>query len=109
MARRPCSHPGCGGYAAYRGRCPEHVKEYERDLDTRRAGRRVYNSKRWKLLRRRKLFENPLCERCGAIAEHVHHKEGVNVVTWELEALESLCPKCHGQETRHEQLNGSAA
>lgn len=67
----------------------EFYEEKGEGRSVERAGYHAYRSKRWRILRRRKLFEDPLCERCGAIAAEVHHIEGVEVVTWEMEKLES--------------------
>lgn len=110
--RRPCLEPGCSSDAEQGlPRCAEHQREHTRAKDqrTERAGQRVYRTKRWQILRRRKLFHDPLCERCGAIATEVHHIKGVEVSTWEMEQLESLCASCHAKETRAEQLRGSGA
>jgi hypothetical protein len=42
--------PGCGTPALQRGRCQAHSAQYERSIN--RASRRVYDSRRWRLLRR---------------------------------------------------------
>lgn len=70
----------------------------------KRVGKTVYNSKRWKYLRRHKLHFDPLCEQCGVIATDVHHKHGVVADPWALDGLEALCHSCHSKVTRAEQV-----
>lgn len=103
MPKRLCLEPRCPDPAVHRGRCRTHSAMRERTRTKR--GRNVYGTKRWKLLRRRKLHLISLCERCGAIATDVHHKAGVEADPWSIEGLESLCHGCHSQETRKEQLS----
>lgn len=72
---------------------------------------KLYNSKRWKLLRRAYLQQHPLCERCqreGFVraAVDVHHKTPIESAKTEQEMeylayniggnnLEALCIPCH--------------
>jgi 5-methylcytosine-specific restriction endonuclease McrA len=101
---RICSARACPNPASYRGRCQSHAREYNRE--TRSANVKVYSSKRWQLTRRSKLFDTPLCERCGTIATDVHHKIDLSAGgdPWALEGLESLCASCHARHTRATQL-----
>lgn len=69
-----------------------------------------YKSKRWQKLRREKLIQNPLCERCMSkgiynSAYIIHHKDYVtdknymdDTVFYNLDNLESLCIECHNKE-----------
>jgi 5-methylcytosine-specific restriction enzyme A len=99
--QRPCLEAGCPEFAVYRGRCAEHARINERDI--LRIGRAVYATKRWRILRRRKLRANPICERCDRrLATDVHHKRGVAVDPWSWGELESLCHSCHSRETARE-------
>lgn len=100
--RGVCAEAGCPDPPSYRGRCQRHARAKEQR--TNRAGRKVYNSRRWKILRRHKLGLNPICERCDeALAVDVHHKHGVLNDPWSVDALEALCKACHSRETRREQ------
>lgn len=81
---------------------------------------RLYNNKKWKKVRLAYIMEHPLCERClsrGVIngnSIQIHHKqspfdEGLTEVerlerllSWD--NLESICPKCHGNEHRKQQI-----
>ena len=82
MVHRPCSEPGCGRYAdpKGRGKCLEHRRAAERERGrVRRADakerNRFYARKRWAVVRRAKLYDDPICETegCETLAEHVHH------------------------------------
>lgn len=100
---QPCSEPGCPEFASYRGRCRSHASANSRNRD--QVGKQVYNSKRWAILRRRKLNLNPICEDCNErLATDVHHRHGVEVDPWSLSGLESLCHSCHSRITRQEQI-----
>ena len=70
--------------------------------------RQIYNSQRWKKLRRVKLIQNPLCEIClkdGKIvpAVDIHHKDSFTNYTGQLryykaydfDNLLSVCKQCH--------------
>lgn len=69
-----------------------------------------YKSKRWQKLRRQKLIQNPMCERCAkkgiyVPAYIVHHKEYITEQNYEddniffnINNLESLCKQCHNTE-----------
>lgn len=95
---RLCSEPRCPGQATYRGKCKDHARQRERQ--TNRAGKRIYNSARWKNTRTKFLFDHPLCK-CGEIATDVHHrvdlKDGGD--PWDFGNLEALCHACHAAIT----------
>lgn len=101
--RRLCMKAGCPDPVAYRGYCTAHAGDRKRE--SRRAGVAIYNTKRWRILRRRVLFEQPLCS-CGEIATDVDHVEPLadGGAAWERANLQGLCASCHSQKTRREQL-----
>lgn len=112
MTSRPCSEPGCPNFAGYKGRCKEHARQNDKQIN--RAGRSIYATKRWKLLRRRKLTQDFTCEYvdpdegpCQRPATDVHHRIAIaeGGPKWELQNLEALCAKHHGWHTRQEQLS----
>lgn len=81
---RVCLEVGCPVPAdpKGRGRCKPHYLQRERERMARRRadskqGRRiqVYHSKRWLVLRKRVLFEQPICaeEGCMRLATQVDH------------------------------------
>ena len=82
MPKRPCLEPGCPNFATARGRCDDHRRTLERDRSRRRRadpdrGKRVqvYHSKRWLVLRKSVLFEQPICAEpdCTRLATDVDH------------------------------------
>ena len=65
-----------------------------------------YNKSEWRKIRKAKLMAQPLCELCGAVAEHIHHiisfvneddamKQMELLLNWE--NLQSLCQECHNR------------
>jgi 5-methylcytosine-specific restriction endonuclease McrA len=71
-----------------------------------RSGRSHYLSKRWKITRRRVLFNEPLCRNCDRLATDVDHvkplAEGGD--PYAMDNLQPLCQRCHGKKTRAEQM-----
>jgi 5-methylcytosine-specific restriction endonuclease McrA len=102
MPTRLCSTPKCPNPATYRGRCKGHAKQ--RNRDTHR-NRQIYNSRRWKYLRRAVLFDEPLCQ-CGEIATDVDHiipiEQGGD--PYSRVNLQPLCFSCHGRKTKREMM-----
>lgn len=65
-----------------------------------------YNKSGWRKLRKAKLMAQPLCEICGAVAQHVHHIKSFLTEEDELKQMElllnwdnlmSVCHNCHNQ------------
>jgi 5-methylcytosine-specific restriction endonuclease McrA len=104
MPLKVCLEPACAEPAWYRGRCVKHSQQRERSID--RAGAKVYRSKKWAMTRKRKLFDTPLCERCGEMADTVHHRVDLDDggAPYSLANLEAVCASCHSKETRARQL-----
>jgi hypothetical protein len=107
MPLRVCKHPTCGALVV-RGCCSLHAQEdpraavhrhydkYKRDPEAKR----FYNSAVWKRVRKKKLAQDPVCQRCSqAWATDVHHTKPLAECTPEeaidLDMLESLCHPCH--------------
>jgi 5-methylcytosine-specific restriction protein A len=68
---------------------------------------RVYDRRRWRVLRRKKLSSAPICEECGEeLAREVDHvvpiEDGGD--PWAMSNLSSLCSPCHSKKTRAEQI-----
>ena len=100
MPTRLCTEPRCGNPAAYRGRCTTHAPPHEQATH---PNRHIYNTKRWRILRRTILHTQPLCP-CGHIATDVDHiqaiQDGGN--PWNPTNLQPLCRQCHGMKTAQE-------
>ena len=67
--------------------------------------RMFYVSNEWHKCRSAYLKYQPLCERCGMPAQHVHHKQRITpqnikdpAITLAFDNLEALCEECHRQE-----------
>jgi 5-methylcytosine-specific restriction endonuclease McrA len=99
---RLCLEAGCGHPSQYRGRCQRHAKQ--RNKDTHR-NREIYNSRRWKYLRRAVLFDEPLCQ-CGEIATDVDHITPIDQGgdPYSRANLQPLCSSCHGRKTKREMM-----
>lgn len=99
---RPCRQPGCGELldgSTPSPYCPLHSPEREY---RRRGNRSAYQTKRWRLVRKRKLAKDPLCVECGKLATEVDHivpvEDGGSM--WSEDNHQSMCQSCHGRKTR---------
>jgi 5-methylcytosine-specific restriction endonuclease McrA len=92
----------CGQPAVYRGRCQECAAAREAATHSNKA---FYNSRAWQMLRRRVLYEQPICQHCdNALAVDVDHivpiEQGGQRLT--RANCQALCKRCHSQKTRRE-------
>jgi 5-methylcytosine-specific restriction endonuclease McrA len=111
-----CAEPGCGAIseATY---CPAHTATHradaeqrrrplDRDIKARSPWRWVYKSRRWQLVRRQVLFEQPVCagEGCIELSVDVDHivplQDGGP--PFERTNLQGLCVRDHAVKTRQE-------
>lgn len=103
MPTRLCSTPRCPHPATYRGRCPDHART---NNQATHRNRRIYNSKRWAILRRAILNEQPICAGCdNALATDADHITPIHQGgdPWAPANLQALCATCHGRKTKQEQ------
>jgi len=75
------------------------ARQYDRHQRDPKS-KQFYNSAAWQRCRANKLAEKPWCERCGALAEHVHHRTPIATPAgWEsrldVAGLMSVCIACH--------------
>lgn len=75
--------------------------------------RRLYDTQRWRRIRRHHLAAHPLCEKCEANgliipAEEVHHivPHRGDLVLFFLGKLQSLCKRCHDGITQQKERYG---
>ena len=102
MPVRLCADPRCPNPAVHRGRCAEHARQVNRDTH---RNRHIYGSKRWQLLRRHVLLEQPLCAcGCGRLAEDVDHITPLDRggAPFDRSNLQALAHSCHARKTRQE-------
>src|SRR5512143_2301916 len=102
MPNRPCIdclNEGRRGFAEYRGRCKEHAAKREQETHSPEQ-RKIYNSKKWKMTRRKMLG---LCAVCGeVVGEEIDHIVPLaqGGAPYDPSNLQSLCAKHHAQKTR---------
>lgn len=104
MPFRLCKAPLCSSPATYRAYCRRHAQERERAIN--RPGYSLYRTKRWKLLRKRVLYENPLCQApgCEDIATDVDHITPLfdGGPPLDRSNLQALCKRHHSLKSRQE-------
>ena len=83
------------------------VYEHSRDKHTRG----LYNTERWRTLRRRHLLKEPWCVDClrrGTVAvpatevDHITAHKGNTDLFYDEDNLQSLCKRCHSRKTVRE-------
>lgn len=99
-----CAEPGCPNIIDGPGRCPTH------QAGRAPSGTQGYGHT-WRKVRNAYIAEHPMCERCGAPALDVHHRDGRHpgepgANHWT--NLEALCRSCHRWETEHTKRPGFA-
>ena len=97
MPTRPpsiCATPGCA-HTTDRGHCPDHQPRYVRSP--------IYNTKRWRALRRQVLTEEPWCRRndCHQRAVDVDHIVALRHggAPYDRTNLQALCRPHHAEKT----------
>lgn len=103
MPVRLCLDETCPNPATKGGRCDRHARSHARTH--RPKFLHVYKSKRWRVLRRRVLFEEPICRACrDALAVEVDHivalEDGGE--PYARSNVQPLCGPCHGRKTWEE-------
>jgi 5-methylcytosine-specific restriction enzyme A len=97
---RLCAEAGCPDPAVIKGRCRRHASAERKS--NRSVNDRFYSSRPWRYTRNRYLREHPLCERCGRIADSVHHVQAIEDggARRDPENLQALCRPCHSSVHR---------
>jgi 5-methylcytosine-specific restriction protein A len=104
--KRVCLEPGCPNMAEdyLNRRCYLHSKEREGVIHDKDR-KRIYNSRRWRYLRGKRLTINPICQGCGReLARDVDHVVSLEQGgrAYDLANTQALCSTCHGQKTSAE-------
>lgn len=107
-ALRICTYPGCINLVRS-GRCDAHPQKPARQYPRDPVIQKLYNSKRWKVIRKAQLEAEPFCRshaRRGQLViatdvDHVNPHNG-DVVKFFAGPFQSLCHSCHATKTDSE-------
>lgn len=108
--RKPCSFRGCPELTEGRY-CENYQKQVDSEYNkTSRPFKHLYNTSRWKKLRKQFLQEHPLCVECkfkGAIkaaivVDHIEAHKGDEGLFWNQSNWQPLCKECHDRKTAKE-------
>ena len=113
MAKK-CLRIGCITAATNKGYCANHQPNIANPVQRQRAEySRLYDTKGWKTLRKRILFNTPLCSRCATLGtttaaadvDHVVPHRGDTKLFYDATNLQALCHSCHSYKTARERKN----
>lgn len=108
--KKPCRYPGCPCLTEKRY-CEKHQKKIEYEYNkTSRPFKYLYNTSRWKTLRKEFLKVNPICVKCKAngvvkaatVVDHVKPHKGSESLFWDQNNWQALCKTCHDRKTAKE-------
>lgn len=106
--KKPCSYPDCPKLTndryceLHQKKRTEEYNKYERDNFTKI----FYNSKKWRIIRKRQLEAHPFCEEClkngkrtkAIVVDHIIPiKKGGDM--YDYTNLQSLCASCHSKKS----------
>jgi len=107
-ALRICTYPGCINLVRS-GRCAVHRQKPDRLFPHDPVSTRLYNSARWKQIRKEHLAKEPFCRECRkhgrqVLGNHVDHIEPHNNDEKKFFAgpFQTLCLSCHTIKTNRE-------
>lgn len=78
------------------------------------TSKRMYDTARWRALRKAFLDEHPLCALCAKAGkieaadtvDHVRPHKGDPILFWDWDNLQSLCAPCHDSIKRQQEHRG---
>ncbi|MDC3414281.1 HNH endonuclease [Terrihalobacillus insolitus] len=104
--KKPCNKQGCTNLTRERY-CDDHKQEaYAYDKYRESASKRGYNHK-WRKARNTFLVNNPICVKCGRVADVVDHikpHKGDKRLFWSQSNWQSMCSPCHNAKTAKEDM-----
>ena len=100
MKKKICKEAGCNELIDNGSYCIKHIKEKPAPFSNAvRYNEELYNTSRWRELRRELLKENPYCHYCWSTHKlQVHHLKpplGNEELFFEESNLRVVCEKCH--------------
>lgn len=108
-----CKGPGCSIILKSPGYCQYHIKdkvEKKPFQNAKRYNTHLYQTSRWKKLRREILLENKCCQMCGSTLQlEVHHRvrpKGEEELFFDKDNLVLVCEVCHRKLTANETHRG---
>jgi 5-methylcytosine-specific restriction protein A len=112
MKKYLCRFPGCGVLLEEPGYCDKHKiekSEIKPFQNAQRSNKSLYNTTRWRTLRKKLLEEQENCYRCGVHKSEsrleVHHiipPRGDEVLFFDINNLAVICSDCHKVITAQE-------
>ena len=104
MPTRLCTAPRCPNPAIYRGYCHTHAEQRNRQTHNYQSVL-LYKRKRWRILRRHILDQQPICQHCDrTLATEVDHIQPIEHggQPYDPANLQALCTPCHSAKTQAE-------
>ena len=107
----PCHHQGCPRLVEVNERyCEEHAPLHKESVRPSRANGAWYCTKRWQILRKNVLAEEPFCRECmkqgfavqATDVDHIISHKGNPELFWDRTNLQALCHSCHSKKTAKE-------
>lgn len=94
---RPCAEPRCPNLVDS-GYCETHRRPRNRALSSS-----LYQTVRWRHIKRNVLRAKPLCD-CGMLTTDVDHRVPVEDggPMWDYSNLQALCRSCHSRKTQRD-------
>jgi 5-methylcytosine-specific restriction protein A len=108
MKKYICRSPGCNRLLESPGYCEEHIiREKDKPFNGAiRYNEKLYNTTRWRNLRKEHLKENDYCQECGLkedlTVDHKISPLGNEELFFDPDNLQTLCKKCHRIKTANE-------
>jgi 5-methylcytosine-specific restriction protein A len=105
MKKTICAYVGCNELVDS-GYCPKHTSTRVPFAGATKSNAVLYNTRRWRTLRRHHLADNPRCVLCGSAdnltVDHVVPPRGNEDSFYDPNNLQTLCTNCHRVKTNQE-------
>jgi 5-methylcytosine-specific restriction protein A len=108
MRKYICRYAGCNKLLESPGYCEEHIirEKGEPFSNAIRYNKKLYNTTRWRNLRKEYLEKNDYCQGCGSkedlTVDHKISPLGNEELFFNPDNLQTLCKQCHRIKTAQE-------